>query len=104
MAGTLDVVVEELSFGERRLGVAAPVPDGIDVVVDPEEGNAIFTDVDTQTLTLGDLVDSGHSRRLHHTRPSACASMNFALRRRLIGSTMPGTQKRSSASSKKPRS
>ena len=73
-------MVENLAFGERRLGMRATVADSEYLVADAEHGNAIVTQGDTDATIAGQGVDRADLDP-HATRPSSCAATNRAPRR-----------------------
>jgi len=52
MPRALDLAVEDLSFGERSLRVAAAIADGMDRVPDTEEGDSLIVHFDTESTTV----------------------------------------------------
>ena len=72
MSGAFDFMVENLAFGERRLGMRATVADSEYLVADAEHGNAIVTQGDTD-------ADRGARCRPRRSRPSCDPA--FLLRR-----------------------
>src|SRR5690606_28764673 len=65
---------EHFAFRERGFRVTAAVTDGIDVVADPKQGDAVLADVDAQASPGGNPLGLYDLDPAHPNRPSSWAS------------------------------
>src|SRR5690606_22501725 len=99
----LHLVVEQITLRQGGLGVTAAISDGIHIVTDPEESDAVLADVHPQAAVPRDAARLDDLDPAHDRRPSSCASTNRLKTASWIGPATMSIGSRSITSVKKPR-
>src|SRR3954453_5513858 len=70
--GALELL--DVALGERHLGVRAHVLDGVDLALEPDDGDVDVVELDAQRAGLGDLAQRAHPLE-GHVRPPRPAAL-----------------------------